>query len=1223
MTDAPQRYLQYCESEGLRINPAVVKTLKDASVTLDFSSTYLGPRQCAAVVKVVRWLPELQQVKLAGVGLTDDVCTQLISECASLQDLVLLELHSNPMLTDKSIQEGLHFARNCPTIERIVFRPEPTESQSQSQEDGFSDLALHKLEIQLECNRLAKRNGLQGSDGKGMGNMGSGPKLPSCLPVQRYLNLAMAGEEGSDSGDRTAAPTPTSPSPSRSNAHRAVHAAIQASSSPTRSAVGALADLPSSTSVPSVVGTATLDSVFPDDWDCISNGDDLEVIASDPAQGLAPTPLASQDSSLVPVAGKGSGTLLAFGKTSPTNLTHAELEYRQMTVQRYLNEATKDLTQIGPSAVGIQPQTSSHAIVSMQGGHVGLAQVAVASSVQKSPTLEAQDSDDSFLPSRRPTTEVDGSIDVLPRFEPYESRLSDLLRQHRSREIVRTNKDNAPVPPLPPLFTDPEFPSVSQAIFSTSNKTAADHLCRAIRWRRLSTAHSTSTSTASHLGLDPSGGDRLPWYSAGGGGGGLVSSLASQRFFTGLDSSLLKGVSTQLNAVAPALANQWFLNALSLIHLHGAASWVQRCLVRAHAELGLYVVRFFKGATPVEVTVDDYLPCCRVTDRILFAMSSSDGVSPNGAWASIIEKAYSKLHGGYDRLAGGSVGTALQDLTGGYCRQWRWDLHSVASLLKPKTAMKNSQSLNGTGSANSGLDRIAAWIQAQLHAAGQSGGLCSCESVANGIGAKAALTASGLIPNGSYLLLSVHTVSVDPAEQDYTLLKLRSPDPSKVWNGRFGPKSVEWTPQLRRQLFADESTGSTSDFFMTLEDFLGFFNRFLRLTYPSFSQASLASAYQFSRIGYWVEETQGGVLDSPRWTDNPSYYIRAPMKYTTVTIELSQRDERLCFARGRSGHAHSRFDPTGTPAYTRPIVQYSTMQLLVFQLQGEDRLVSNSQRRVLPLHSLMAVASAQAKTLCVDVQVHPERPIYVVVCNDTAPSETVARGKSVFSERSSSEFHIPRGGFRFTLKCISSAPVTLDEAVRTQPIRQTLTGQWEGPTAAGRLGIDGGMGDAAGGAEEQDRKDAMGCRNPQFAISTSVPQTISVALTQDCVAAEEAQRLHRPQLYSIALYVVLNTRSGLTRCRKVDLRTPFERRRTVTLDIDTRSLFGPLLDDEEEEVPKTEEESDSKREGTYKKVRPRSLVVIPATYGENETTAFELTVFSEKPCTVSRVIGAT
>lgn len=65
-----------------------------------------------------------------------------------------------------------------------------------------------------------------------------------------------------------------------------------------------------------------------------------------------------------------------------------------------------------------------------------------------------------------------------------------------------------------------------------------------------------------------------------------------------------------------------------------------------------------------EVTIDDRLPCINST------LCFSRCPSPTAFWVALLEKAYAKLHGSYERLWAGQVSEALVDLTGGLAECW-------------------------------------------------------------------------------------------------------------------------------------------------------------------------------------------------------------------------------------------------------------------------------------------------------------------------------------------------------------------------------------------------------------------------------------------------------------------------------------------------------------------------------------------------------------------------
>ncbi|XP_016897670.1 eukaryotic translation initiation factor 4E type 2 isoform X3 [Cynoglossus semilaevis] len=79
---------------------------------------------------------------------------------------------------------------------------------------------------------------------------------------------------------------------------------------------------------------------------------------------------------------------------------------------------------------------------------------------------------------------------------------------------------------------------------------------------------------------------------------------------------------------------------------------------------GFFLFRFWQQGYWMEVTVDDRLPCINST------LCFSSCHSPNAFWVALLEKAYAKLHGSYERLWAGQVSEALVDLTGGLAEHW-------------------------------------------------------------------------------------------------------------------------------------------------------------------------------------------------------------------------------------------------------------------------------------------------------------------------------------------------------------------------------------------------------------------------------------------------------------------------------------------------------------------------------------------------------------------------
>lgn len=76
---------------------------------------------------------------------------------------------------------------------------------------------------------------------------------------------------------------------------------------------------------------------------------------------------------------------------------------------------------------------------------------------------------------------------------------------------------------------------------------------------------------------------------------------------------------------------------------------------------GFAVFRFFKNGRWVTVFVDTLLPFDNASKHLVYG-SCTD---PCEFWVALMEKAYAKLHGCYEALNGGTMDTAMVDLTGG------------------------------------------------------------------------------------------------------------------------------------------------------------------------------------------------------------------------------------------------------------------------------------------------------------------------------------------------------------------------------------------------------------------------------------------------------------------------------------------------------------------------------------------------------------------------------
>lgn len=72
---------------------------------------------------------------------------------------------------------------------------------------------------------------------------------------------------------------------------------------------------------------------------------------------------------------------------------------------------------------------------------------------------------------------------------------------------------------------------------------------------------------------------------------------------------------------------------------------------------GLYGINFVKNGISDTIIIDDYIPCINKTP----VFSRANG---NELWVILLEKAWAKVHGSYNRIIGGLSHQTFRDVTG-------------------------------------------------------------------------------------------------------------------------------------------------------------------------------------------------------------------------------------------------------------------------------------------------------------------------------------------------------------------------------------------------------------------------------------------------------------------------------------------------------------------------------------------------------------------------------
>ena len=106
-----------------------------------------------------------------------------------------------------------------------------------------------------------------------------------------------------------------------------------------------------------------------------------------------------------------------------------------------------------------------------------------------------------------------------------------------------------------------------------------------------------------------------------------------------------------------ALGDCYFLSAISVLTEH--PNRIRKLIVsdKMNKE-GVFGVKLFKNGEEQIVILDNYIPCDEKGEPVF---SSANG---NELWVILLEKAWAKLHGSYERIIGGQAHLTLRDMTG-------------------------------------------------------------------------------------------------------------------------------------------------------------------------------------------------------------------------------------------------------------------------------------------------------------------------------------------------------------------------------------------------------------------------------------------------------------------------------------------------------------------------------------------------------------------------------
>uniref|UniRef100_A0A0G4G111 Calpain catalytic domain-containing protein n=1 Tax=Chromera velia CCMP2878 TaxID=1169474 RepID=A0A0G4G111_9ALVE len=220
----------------------------------------------------------------------------------------------------------------------------------------------------------------------------------------------------------------------------------------------------------------------------------------------------------------------------------------------------------------------------------------------------------------------------------------------------------------------------------------------------------------------------------------------------------------------------------------------------------------------VSFTIDDHIPCEEMKWWMKKGRPRFAKPVGNELWCMLLEKAFAKFFGNYERLVGGICSVAFQCLTGS-AEQYVWDKEggkqkwerarvAVEEQIKRRTIVTTYEP-DQFATDEELFDVFSEYDKKKF--------IISCS-----ISAGAEKTREdGLVEGHAYTLLRV----VDLPQHGLRLCKLRNPwggGATHEWKGDFSDKSSRWTPELKAELGV--SGKADGQFWMTWADFASRFN---------------------------------------------------------------------------------------------------------------------------------------------------------------------------------------------------------------------------------------------------------------------------------------------------------------------------------------------------------------------------------------------------------------
>ncbi|CAE7395357.1 CAPN15 [Symbiodinium sp. CCMP2456] len=288
-----------------------------------------------------------------------------------------------------------------------------------------------------------------------------------------------------------------------------------------------------------------------------------------------------------------------------------------------------------------------------------------------------------------------------------------------------------------------------------------------------------------------------------------ASEIAGKDSHEARGAELFEGSIDAADLLQGALGDCWLIAALACV-AERPEILQQAFLTQSFDPRGKYKIRLWdqvqsrKGTQWVVVVIDELIPCHAGTLKPRFAQANS-----NEMWALLMEKAFAKLYGGYNKLEGGQMSWALSAITGN---------PAVHFMRDHRASTWGAWNPNGDGTLSKDDDEFTddEFFRFLLRLKRNGAFLCCA-----GIGQA---NRQGLIDSHAYSVLQLATVQPDMSGNYFRMVQIRNPHGQGEWRGAWSDNDRLWSqyPSVKRQLLGSDEPKDDGSFWMQWEDFVNF-----------------------------------------------------------------------------------------------------------------------------------------------------------------------------------------------------------------------------------------------------------------------------------------------------------------------------------------------------------------------------------------------------------------